>query len=136
VWRVDDAEETFRSLRSDVQRAVRALEQRLEQLGCAAGQYRLSGAGVDKLCCTHLAGVSEPWRVIFGFPEPDEIAILQIGLHDERRGLDVYADMYGQLGLDEPPTGPRTKPPCCSDDPAGMVDLELFDRVMGRLEVR
>jgi hypothetical protein len=76
------------------------------------------------------------WRVIFGFPEPGEIAVVQIGHHDERRGLDVYAAMYEQLGLDAPPTGPRTKAPCCSDDPSDIVGLELFDRVMGRLGAR
>ncbi|MDP9385534.1 MAG: hypothetical protein M3P50_09925 [Actinomycetota bacterium] len=108
-----------------------ALEQDLAARGCEAGDYRLTGTGVDHLCCTHLKRVTGNWRVIFGFAAEYEIAILRIGRHDERRGRDVYEEIYGALGLGAPPGGPRTKPPCCDEEGAGEVDLEFFDQVRG-----
>jgi hypothetical protein len=62
-----------------VQRRVLALEAALAVRGCEAGHYRLTGTGVDHLCCTHLKRVTGSWRVIFGFVADDEIAILRIG---------------------------------------------------------
>ena len=71
------------------------------------------------------------WRVIFGFAAGDEIAILRIGQHDERKGRNVYDEIYGALGLPAAPTGRRTKPPCCDEQGEGDIDLQFFDRVRG-----
>lgn len=40
--------------------------------------------------------------------------ILLVGPHDNSDPfMDVYAQLYELAGLDEPPIGERTKPPCC-----------------------
>jgi hypothetical protein len=110
---------------------VLALEEELAARGCGAGDYRLTGTGVDHLCCTHLRRVTGNWRVIFGFSAKDEIAILRIGRHDQRKGRNVYEDMYGALGLPAPPKGRRQKPPCCGDEGEGEIDLSFFDELRG-----
>ncbi len=86
------------------------------------------------MCCTHLRGVTGNWRVIFGFPEPDKIAILQIGRHDHRRALNIYDDLYGSLGMEAPPGGRRTKPPCCDEKGQAPVDLSFFDELRDTFE--
>lgn len=118
-------------MRADVQKRVRLLEADLANRGCEAGDYRLTGTAVDHLCCTHLKRVTGGWRVIFGFAETDEIAILRIGQHDQRVGRNVYDEIYGALGLPAPPKGPRTKPPCCDEEGQGDVDLAFSDDVRG-----
>lgn len=107
------------------------MEQDLAERGCEAGGYRLTGTEVNHLCCTHLKRVTGNWRVIFGFAAKDEIAILRIGQHEERKGRNVYDEIYGALGLPAPPGGPRTKPPCCDPEGEGAVDLGFFDHVRG-----
>jgi hypothetical protein len=72
--------------------------------------------------------------VIFGFPSSDEVAILAIGQHDDRKGRDAYVDLYGALGLSAPPKGPRTKPPCCDGQGEAEVDISFFDEIRGALK--
>jgi hypothetical protein len=117
-----------------VQKRVRFLEADLARRGCAAGDYRLTGTGVDHLCCTHLKRLSGNWRVIFGFAGDDEIAILAIGQHHVRSGRDVYANLYGTIGLDAPPRGRRTKPPCCDEEGEGEVDVSFFEELRGLID--
>lgn len=119
-----------------MQKRVRALESDLARRGCAAGDYRLTGTGVDRLCCTHLKRIGGNWRVIFGFPSADEIAMVSIGRHDDRKGRDVYADLYGAIGLPAAPKGRRTKPPCCDEEGEGAVDISFFDELRGLVDPR
>lgn len=114
-----------------MQKRVLVLEADLADRGCAAGDYRLTGTGIDHLCCTHLKRVTGNWRVIFGFAGEDEIAILRIGQHDERKGRNVYEEIYGALGLPAPPKGQRRKPPCCDEAGEGEIDTEFFDEIRG-----
>ncbi len=127
VWYTDEAEIQRHSLRADIRRKLEELEDDLAQRGCEAGDYRLTGLIVDHFCCTRIRKVTGNWRVIFGFPKKDEIAITQVGRHDPKRGLDVYREQYGSLGLIDPPAGSRTKPPCCLDDGKPLIQPNLLD---------
>jgi hypothetical protein len=75
----------------------------------------------------HVSEISGNWRILVGFPEPLEVAIIAIGQHDPRHGLDTYQDLYGILGLPIP-EGRRSKPPCCIDGEPP-VDTALLDHL-------
>jgi hypothetical protein len=94
--------------------------------GCAAMGYRMYGDGVDRLCVKHLSG---NLRVIVVFDSQDEATIIALGPHDEAdRRVNVYSQVYAAAEIN-PPTGERTKPPCCDDDGFPPADAELADRL-------
>ena len=71
--------------------------------------------------------------MIVAFPEEDEIAVVLVGRHIERRPeIDVYRRLYQNLGIDLPTIAQRTgHPPCCPTGEAP-VDRELVDRFIAR----
>jgi len=98
-------------LRADVQQAVDSKEHALARDGCAAADYRLSGALADRFCSLHLM---RDWRMIVGFPAPKEVAVLLIGRHIHGSQRDVYTRFYSSLGITVP-SAQRKKPPCCEE---------------------
>jgi hypothetical protein len=129
------AEDEFHNLRADIATAVERVEADLADRGCEAGDYRLTGSKVDHICVIHLRDrrgkeLADNWRVLIAFPGPDEVAVIDIGRHDPKRARKIYDDIYGRLGLAAPPSGKRTKPPCCDATglpPVDPVLLETFD---------
>lgn len=68
--------------------------------------------------------------MLIAFPDLDEVVVIEIGRHDPRRARKIYDDIYGRLALAAPPSGKRTKPPCCDatgSPPVDPVLLEAFD---------
>jgi hypothetical protein len=83
----------------------------LEQRGCAALDYRLTGpAPIDSICIKHLWGQD---RAVVTFRTPGEAWILLVAPHnDQDPEMDVYQELY-RLAGQTTPTGKRTKPSCC-----------------------
>jgi len=71
--------------------------------------------------------LADSWRVLIAFPDPDEVAVIEIGRHDPRRARKIYDDIYRRLGLAGPPSGKRTKPPCCDMTGSPPVDPVLLE---------
>ena len=113
------------ALRGKARRSFEAAVERLAAEGCAAGNYRLTGEGIEHICALHLYG---RYRVLVAFPDDASIVVLLVGEHlADDPELDVYRDLYRQLGLREPATK-RTKPPCCDESGKPPVDSERLDR--------
>lgn len=128
VWRTPIGERDYRKLRADVKRAAESKEQALAREGCAAADYRLSGAAADRFCALHLM---RDWRIVVGFPAPAEVAVLPIGRHIRGSRLDVYGRLYRSLGIDVP-SAQRKKPPCCDDTGAAPVEMQTVERTVSR----
>ena len=101
--------------------------------GCASLNYRLSGDDLlSKICVAHLSG---PLRVVVAFSVHNVATILLGGPHDDRDPfMDVYSQLYELVGLTEPPTAERTKPPCCGEEDGKppVPDSELLADLVGR----
>jgi hypothetical protein len=66
---------------------------RLERRGCKAADYHLEGDEVERFCVVNLG---RDWRMIVAFPEGDEVAVILVGRHIERRPeVDVYRSLAG-----------------------------------------
>ena len=101
----------------------------LEAEGCAALTYRLTGdLPIDHLCVKHLTG---SLRVVVGFQRPGSAWILLVGLHDRTDpDVDVYTELYRLAGLEDVPSGERTKPSCCgTEGTAPHLMSEVIDLV-------
>jgi hypothetical protein len=83
--------------------------------GCQALAYRLTGeTPVDHVCVKHLRG---SLRVVVAFETPGKVWVLLVGPHDDHDPvLNVYAEVYRQLGVEPQPDSGREKPPCCDQD--------------------
>lgn len=127
VWFTPIGEEDRRDLRGDVRAQVERARADLERRGCAAAHYRLSGEREDfgHICSVHLM---RDWRMLVGFPEPDEVCVLIVGRHT-RGPSSVYRRLYLLLGVDEP-VGERNKPPCCQPAGESPIDAELVARLI------
>jgi hypothetical protein len=128
VWPTPVGAEDLKGLRGRADKAAFQTIKRLQQQGCAAANYRLSGKEVERICvCTLYAD----WRMIVAFPTAKEVAILIVGRHQPKdASRDVYARLYQALGI-EVPTVERRRPPCCADDQPP-VDPGLVDRFVSR----
>jgi hypothetical protein len=125
VWRTPIGEEDYRTLRADVQQVVDSKEDALARDGCAAADYRLSGESADRFCSLHLM---RDWRMIVGFPAPQEVAVLLVGRHIHGSQRDVYERFYRGLGISIPSVR-RKKPPCCEETGIAPVDTEAVQRI-------
>lgn len=127
VWFTPIGREDYTELRADIRSQVDAAKAALEQRGCAAADYRLSGEHdeLGHICVVHLA---RDWRVILGFPAPSEVTILLIGRH-LRGARSIYRRLYRLLDVSEPPDE-RKKPPCCGEGGEPPVDAELVERIV------
>lgn len=90
--------------------AVRTIGE-LEDRGCEAAGYRLSGAVFDHVCCRHLYGQD---RMLVAWPAVDHAIVVLVGRHDGS-GSNVYAELLAALGITAP-SAARDKPPCCDDE--------------------
>lgn len=101
--------------------------------GCRSLHYRLTGdALISKICIVHLAGAL---RVAVAFSLENSATILLVARHDDTDPFaDVYAQLYRLAGLDEPPVGDRSKPPCCDavDGQPPVADGDLLDDFVKR----
>lgn len=114
------------ALRGKARRSFDAAVERLAAEGCAAGDYRLTGEDIEHICALHLYGHH---RALVAFPDDASIVVLLVGEHRaDNPELDVYRDLYRQLGLREP-TAKRTKPPCCDESGKPPIDPRLLDRL-------
>jgi hypothetical protein len=102
----------------------------LERQGCEAADYRLEGDEVEHFCVLDLG---RDWRMIVAFPGPDEVAIVLVGRHIEKRPqVDVYRRLYESLGIKLPTiTHRRGHPPCCPEGEPP-VDRESVDSLIAR----
>lgn len=109
---------------------LEALED-LEQRGCAALDYRLTGpVPINNMCVKHLWGQD---RAVVTFREPRKVWILLVGPHDDHdSSVDVYRTLYALA--DQPiPGGRRTKPSCCGRDDRGpTLDEATIDDLVAR----
>jgi len=127
------AEQQIDALRARDRRAYDEWLAMLRAHGCQALHYRLTGEDlVERLCVVHLVG---PLRVVVAFQSPEIAVVVLVGPHkDDDPGIDVYTQLYGLADLDKPPTGKRTKPPCCGgqDGSPPLVDADAVDDLFRR----
>lgn len=124
------AERQIAGLRGARRKAYDQFEQALAQTGCAALDYRLTGADpLPSLCAKHLRGRD---RAVVAFADDDPWVLL-VGPHAAGdAAADVYGALYELAGVPRP-TQPRTKPPCCDDDQAPPALEEVtVDRLIRR----
>lgn len=116
---------TVEALRGKARKSFDAAVERLAVEGCAAGDYRLTGADIEHICAVHLYGRH---RALVAFPDTESVVVLLVGEHvADDPDLDVYRSLYRLLDLPEP-SAKRTKPPCCREDGEPPVDADLLDR--------
>lgn len=119
------ADGQIQALRGDAKTGFWAHYHELENLGCAAADYRLWGDGLDRLCAVHFYA---DWRAIVAFPSRKEITVLMVGEHERGSSMtDVYANLYAAMGIEVQP-GSRVRRDCCDDDGAAPVDSALVER--------
>lgn len=118
-------------LRSQDRKAYDQFLMALRARGCESLQYRLTGEGLlERLCVVHLAG---RLRVVVAFESNEAATILLVGPHTDDPSIDVYGQLYALAGVEQVPSAPRRKPPCCSGD--GMppeVDTAILDDLVQR----
>jgi hypothetical protein len=92
VWPTAVADRQLRDLRGETRKHAKGAMDRLERRGCEAADYRLEGDEVERLCVGNLG---RDWRMIVAFPECDEVAVILVGRHLEKRPqVDVYRRPY------------------------------------------
>jgi len=124
VWWTPTAAASARTLDKPIADAVDRAQAELEQAGCAAADYRLTGEVLERICVIKLP---YDYRMLIAFPSEQEVAVLLVGRHVRSPTLDIYTRLYQALGL-EAPTSERTKPPCCEEQDEPPVDDALVDR--------
>jgi mRNA-degrading endonuclease RelE of RelBE toxin-antitoxin system len=116
---------SFDALRGKARKSFDAAVRRLAAEGCKAGDYRLTGEGVDRICAVHLYGRH---RLLVCFPDDQKVVVLLVGEHmSDDPEVDVYKSLCRLLDLSEP-TAKRTKPPCCDEAGQAPVDAGVLDR--------
>ncbi|WP_164701489.1 hypothetical protein [Modestobacter sp. KNN46-3] len=102
----------------------------IEQHGCAALDYRLSGSDLlERLCVKHLRG---PGRLVVCFAEPELAWLLLVGEHTDDPGRNVYDMLYVLVDHEPEPNTGRSKPSCCEDGHAPLVEDPLVDDLVDR----
>jgi hypothetical protein len=101
----------------------------LQERGCLAAGYRLSGTIVDHVCCRHLYGDD---RLLTVWPDEGHVTVVALGRHDGS-ALDVYDALLNALGLDIP-DAERDKPPCCGKDDLPPVEPQLASEIADAVE--
>lgn len=130
VWTTPVADRELRDLRGEIRRNARSAMDRLEQRGCEAADYRLEGDEVERFCVLNLG---RDWRMIVAFPEADEVTVILVGRHLERRpAIDVYRRLYDALGIALPTIDQRKGHPLCCPTGEPPVDRELVDQFLER----
>lgn len=128
VGRTNLVEALIRDLRADIRHRIEAIERNLRDRGCHAADYRLTGETLERLCAIQIGGVTGNWRIVIAFPEPDAVVLLYVGQHNERRGLNIYQDLYTVLGIAEP-RSPRSKPSCCDEEGNPPINGDVLERI-------
>jgi hypothetical protein len=130
VWPTEVAGRQLRELRGETRRNAKNAMDGLERRGCQAADHHLEGDEVERFCVVNLG---RDWRMIVAFPESDEVAVILVGRHIERRPeVDVYRRLYESLGIELPTiTQRKGHPPCCPTGEAP-VDRDLVDRFIAR----
>ncbi|MER5864569.1 hypothetical protein [Kitasatospora sp. NPDC002040] len=107
----------------------------LEQRGCAALDYRLTGEPpVNQICVKHLFG---NLRAIVAFDGDGTAWIVMVGPHDESdQENNIYTRLWNLLELDAPPAGTRTKPACCSPEGLAPSDEAMVEDLVDRCRAK
>jgi hypothetical protein len=88
VWPTAVADRQLRDLRGETRENAKEAMDRLERPACEAADHHLEGAEVERFCVVNLG---RDWRMIVAFPERDEVAVILVGRHIEKRPqVDVY----------------------------------------------
>jgi hypothetical protein len=102
----------------------------LERRGCKAADWRLEGDEVERFCVIDLG---RDWRMIIAFPEENEVSVLLVGRHIDRRpAVDIYRRLYDNLGIELPTVVDRKGHPPCCETGRPRVDRDLVDRFIAR----
>lgn len=116
---------SVQALRGKARKSFDDAVERLAAEGCKAGDYRLTGEGMDHICSVQLHGHH---RVLACFPDDSSVVVLLVGEHKrDDPEVDIYLSLYRLLELPEP-SAKRTKPPCCDEAGKAPVDPDLLDR--------
>lgn len=93
------------ALRGKARRSFDAAVERLVAEGCAAGDHRLTGEGIEHICALHLYG---RYCALVAFPDDASVVVLLVGEHlADDPELDVYRDLYRSWGCaSQPRSGP------------------------------
>jgi len=110
--------------------ALRVLGE-LQDRGCEAGGYRLTGEHLEHVCCRHLYGSD---RLLTVWPEPERVVVILVGPHSNATG-DVYDQVLDALGL-ETPDDEREKPACCDEEGSPPTDVEAAETIADAVESR
>ena len=117
------------ALRGKARKSFDAAVERLASEGCKAGDYRLTGEGIEHICSVQLYGRH---RALVCFPDDQSVVVLLVGEHtNDDPEVDVYRSLYRLLELPEP-TAKRTKPPCCDEAEQPSVDPKLLEHFRDR----
>jgi hypothetical protein len=108
------AQQQVSALRARDRKAYDRFLVALRARGCESLHYRLTGEGLlEQLCVVHLA---RQLRVVVAFESVEAATILLVGPHSDDPFLDVYTQLYALASIDQIPSEPRRKPPCCDND--------------------
>lgn len=131
MWPTPVGDRMLRGLQGEIRARAKTAMDELERRGCKAADWRLEGGQLERFCVIDLG---RDWRMVVAFPEPDEIAVLLVGRHIDRRPeIDVYRRLYANLGIELPTTNERIgHPPCCEDNGQAPVDRDLVDGFIER----
>jgi|HubBroStandDraft_3_1064219.scaffolds.fasta_scaffold496703_1 hypothetical protein len=100
--------------------------------GCESLHYRLAGVGLlERLCVVHLKA---QLRVVVCFESMKAATILLVGRHSDDPFLDVYTQLYALANIDDIPSEPRRKPPCCDSEDGSppVLDTGVVDDLVQR----
>lgn len=103
----------------------------LEDRGCEAAGYRLSGDLVEHICCRHLYGQD---RMLIAWPAKDYAIVILVAPHD-RSGGDVYGQLLDALELTVT-AEEREKPPCCDEKGRPPTDSDVATQIADAVERR
>ena len=91
-------------MRGKARRSFDAAVRRLASEGCKAGDYRLTGEGVDRICAVHLYGRH---RLLVCFPDDRQVVVLLVGEHtsDDPEVESIGASTGCSICPSRPPNG-------------------------------
>lgn len=118
------ADRQVRALRGRRRSAALRTIGELEDRGCEAAGYRLSGREVDHICCRHLYGDD---RMLTVWPDEERTIVILVAPHDGT-GSDVYSELLDALEVDMP-QDVRDKPACCDAEGEPPTDPEAANAI-------
>lgn len=125
------AADTPRSVRSAYADKYTALQKH----GCAAADYRLSGAGAWPRFC--VINLGSGYKLVLAFQDEHTVVLAHLDRHDQR--TDPYAWLEEAFGLPDRSGhggGQGNRVGCCADDGSPPVDQDLAEALQSILYSR